>query len=713
MGNAGLDGLCVSRDSPAFIPPNTEYVTYQYNSERDKEVKFWQGLTGSEKYTPEGFLVKSQTSEKHTPKVYTVKEYSPNASQQRVYVSGRVLVQCGSKASSSASQGPICAFAVCTRGRPIYQSLKLRFTHTAQVRSSGVVFALYLVSAPTGVFLCPRIMLVLENGDEVLLVDDRLGPVRTPQAFYTDFAIVDDGGRNVQLDLIFRGTGDADGKGMRTLRTCLQDYTSFNNQIQPANISLGYSNIATYLPNSVVHLQNFVVSEHAFDTPVPEPQPYDVWKEAAHAPEKESSSKIIFEGEDARTASMALDVPEAPVVHPQMALSVRASANSAKSKADKEGGPLQRWVSRGAPPGSDLLAESSVDEFWYHIRYDGESAAERADPAGDPYLRSTHIRGEFWLSKQAVEKKNVYFHCSSTLSQALSMCIAFRFSCPTDYLSLIADRASKVLRHTHIPTNGVVMGIEQDPRHDSLIRMFIEHRNEILEDMVICECRPEDLARTIVHQEIYDGGSTIIYRLTLLHRDGARQSAVLQVAAEHFDDPHFLDSARSGGQYQLVEDPSPRWPISPCLVRHDLSPANRIFVYSNVSHDEFAPDAAGGDTDGEGTVGAEDFHSAGGDLSTQGTPGPVFRSGDNTSDGCSAEDYQSAGGGFSDAEDSNLAGGLASNPASKGGRSAGAERGVDNEFAVEAVWRRPLIESAVLLSRMEDSPFKCFPASMP
>ena len=105
------------------------------------------------------FLVKSQTIEKQTPKVYTVKEYSPSASQQRVYVSGRILVQCNGTATSSASRRSICAFAVCTRGRPIYQSLKFRLTHTAQVRPSGVVFALYLSSTPSGVFLCPKICL--------------------------------------------------------------------------------------------------------------------------------------------------------------------------------------------------------------------------------------------------------------------------------------------------------------------------------------------------------------------------------------------------------------------------------------------------------------------------------------------------------------------------------------------------------------------------
>ena len=38
-------------------------------------------------------------------------------------------------------------------------------------------------------------MLVLVSGNEVLLVDDRLGPVPLTHHFYTDFDIADDGGR--------------------------------------------------------------------------------------------------------------------------------------------------------------------------------------------------------------------------------------------------------------------------------------------------------------------------------------------------------------------------------------------------------------------------------------------------------------------------------------------------------------------------------------
>merc|ERR1712050_353233 len=119
---------------------------------------------------------------------------------------------------------------------------------------------------------------------------------------------------------------------------------------------------------------------------------------------------------------------------------------------------------------------------------------------------------------ETVDKKNVYFHCSSTLAQALTICISFRFSCPIQYLNLIERAASErevalMLRGVYIPTNGVVLGIEQDPRHRGLFRMFIEHRNEILDDMVICKSSIADLSRIQVHQEVYDSGDNIFYRI--------------------------------------------------------------------------------------------------------------------------------------------------------------------------------------------------------
>merc|ERR1719424_61429 len=95
------------------------------------------------------------------------------------------------------------------------------------------------------------------------------------------------------------------------------------------------------------------------------------------------------------------------------------------------------------------MAEA-IDDFWYHIKYD-----EDDDLSSMPTRSQAHnmITGEFWLTKLPVEKKQVYFQCSSTLAQALTMCIAFRFSCPTVHLSLIAEgeKGARILRHEHIP----------------------------------------------------------------------------------------------------------------------------------------------------------------------------------------------------------------------------------------------------------------------
>merc|ERR1712232_1023985 len=277
--------------------------------------------------------------------------------------------------------------------------------------------------------------------------------------------------------------------GLRTLRTCLQDYTAFNNQVQPASISLGYCSLPLLLPNSMAHLQNLVISEVLLDEGDAIDPPYDFWKEAAHNPERKKSSKIIFEGQDAHAASMAIDAPEADMLHPQ--LSSRQSTGPTPGSGSK---PADESLGR-------RRAGATADEFWHHIRYDDSKGSE--DDASD---YPQHLRGEFWLSKRSVEKASTYFHCSSTLGQALTMCIVFRFSCPAYYLSLIENEARSVLKDTHIPTNGVALGIESDPRHDSLLRMFVDHRNEILDDIVISEVKTGELNRTIVHQEVYDGG---------------------------------------------------------------------------------------------------------------------------------------------------------------------------------------------------------------
>jgi len=719
----GLDNVCASRGFPPFAAPNKEGVTYQFDFLKNQEIVFLKNQeisTLPEIYTLPvditGFRVQSSSRDRHALNIYTVKEYTPKAAQLQLYVSGRVFVQYLDKPTGMPPNG-LCAFGICTRGRPIYQSLKTQsFVHTAQVVTSGVVFALYLHGSSSGFYLCPRISLVCENGNEICLVDDRLGPLRS-ESFYADFAIVDDGGRNVQLDIILRGVGvGPEETATSTFRTCLQDYTAFNNMIAPANIALGYSSINSSTEAASVHLQNLVISEQQFQEKVPEPQPYDVWKDAHLLPEKESASKILFEGEDARVASMAIDVPESPVAHPQLQPRRSVSGQGRGGGGDLVGSASRqgqssylKWLRSSRGAASNLLiggADSRASDFWYHIQYrDRNEGSEVVAPmAGLGY--PPRVEGEFWLSKATVEKKGVYFHCSSTLAQAVTMCIAFRFSCPTDFLTLIEARAANVLRHTHIPTNGVIMGVEEDPRDASLFRMFIEHRNEILEDMVVCESGAAGLARTVVHQEVYDGGSTIFYRLTLMHADGSRQSAVLEAAADQFEDPNSLDTPGRTNTYQLVEDPSPRFPISPCLVRHDLSPQNRVFIYSSVQYDD-TQQAVDEATDGGGSIN-EDFQS------TRDHQGESIAS-DNP-----GEEWQSAGWDPADMDQQQVVGATPTASAHGAGAGNGSRRRApsvasldtqkENPEAVE--WRRPVIESVVLLSRVDEPPFKCFPSSL-
>jgi len=351
------------------------------------------------------------------------------------------------------------------------------------------------------------------------------------------------------------------------------------------------------------------------------------------------------------------------------------------------------------------------------------------------------LRGEFWLSKEPVDKKHLYLSCSSTLAQALTMCVVFRFSCPQDYLQLIQQAAAKgspsnekreaavVLQEWHIPANGVVMGIEHDPRHRQLLRMFIEHRNEIKDDMVICEHGEKNHLRdSIVHQEIYDAGTTIIYRITLLHSDGGRQSAVLQWNTDELEETN-LDILRSGNSFRLIEEPSPRFPISPWpLTQTNMSPDSRIFIYSaEMFRDRgmampqrmlgtgLAPLAPGAlppqaEDGGSGSGGlAQDSAPAGDPYANVALYSPEAVSagpGDCSyqSDGGTAEDWQSAGGGYSEGEME-----TGPNPNGKLLRTRAGAVNVD-EPSVE--WKRPVIQSVVLLSKMQDPPFKCFPASL-
>lgn len=687
--NSDFDACVSGFENGAFVPPNSEHVTYQIDYFSGDDFEMLHGRLGAKSQNgfllepqglPAGIAPESSRSQKLPPKWCTVKKCIQHPTQLRLCVSGRMFMQFPDDPTLACNLPPSCAFAVCTRGalqeKSLIPSIKaLSHSHTAQVVSSGLVFAVYVQMSQSGVFIYPRVLLSLESGDDIVLVDDRLGPIAAPYAFTVDFCIVDEGGRNVQFDVICRGDEDhkVDENGLelagyasessvsariieakaRTVRTCLQDYTTVNNHVEQAHISVGNTSLATHIESANVYLQNFVVSEEALDNPVPVPEPYAIGKEVARLRETGRAANILFEGADAL-----------------------------KCSTTKENSPASHPLS---------FMTDSINDFWYHIRYDDDDPTPRE-------ANGKMITGEFWLSKLPVEKKNVYYHCSSTLAQALTMCIAFRFSCPTVHLSLISEgeKGARVLRHEHIPTNGIVMGIENDPRDKSLLRMFIEHRNEVLDDMTVCECREGHMTQTIVHQEVYDAGSEMYFRITLLHADGTRQSAVLQTSVDHLEDS-FFDSSR-GGQDAPMQEPSPRFPIAPCLLRHNLPPDNRIFVYTCVSRN--AGKLGGGD--GEDKYGTPMHGRSTSDLGQASDTG---------------EDWQSVGN--SDCEQEPAPTPVARNLKERmtsprgcatprgGNRLAqvgGEPQGVD--------WRRPAVQSATLLRRMEEPPFICFPKSL-
>eukprot|EP00435_Cladocopium_sp_Y103_P068143 s922_g31.t1 len=295
---------------------------------------------------------------------------------------------------------------------------------------SGVHFAVHVKAAGGGLLLCPFISLLLKDGQEVGLVGDTLGPVPLTDDFLVDFAAVDQGLQK------FEGKSTTEKPHDWTLRTCLRDYTSFNNR-GPKQIYLSSSSDACQ-----VHLQNLVASEEACGTPPIGTTPSWVQMKE-RCGEATNDGPIIFEG-----------TAEALVV-----------------------GETQRQTSRSA-------------DFWHHMVFD--MVHGRASPSGA--LEKT--QGEFWMSKRAMNMQPLYIYCKLTVAQATVSCISLRFSCQKDYLDMLQMLGTRntpttlQFKYPHIPSRGVIMGVEQDPRNPRLIRMFIEYRNEILEDMILCEIDP-------------------------------------------------------------------------------------------------------------------------------------------------------------------------------------------------------------------------------
>lgn len=672
-GELELD-FCLMRETGSFKAPNTDYVTYYFDG-RAAEDSLASLPVDFGKLTTRGILIEPKRKDVGLPssmphrnhgrlpaKWCTLKE-TLQPTHMRLCVSGRIFLKISELADETPrirQEKEHCAFAVCTRGAMQTQSVKTEtFKHEITAISSGVVFAIFVSLTKSGVFIYPRILLHLECGDDVVLVDESMGPLPPPYLFNIDFCIVDDGGRNLQLDVICRGDQDElDLNGGQdipekrwNLKMCLQEYSTINNHIQPSCLSIGNSSVGTHLPSASVFLQNLVVSEEPHDEHrIQASGPFDVGRYVDRLRETKQTDKILFEGGDAlKIASSGCDTK----AHPQIKTSPRKS-----------------------PFASDDL---NVADFWYHIKYEDE------DDTSSLEARCYHfgkvITGEFWLSRKPLpDKKNIYFHCSSTLAQALTMCIAFRFNCTRVHMQLISEQ-HKDLRHEHIPTNGIIMGLEHDPRNRYLLRMFIEHRNDILDDITMCECWSSLVTQIVVHQEVFDSGTEMLYRTTLVYPDGKTQSTVLQTKVDKLEERYFDSAAHS--QDHIIGDPSPRFPIAPCNLAHKMEVENRIFVYSTVPYQrDFIEDSEGWSDRGSYTSALHEM-----------------------------EDFQSVGGYGSDG-DLDLREESTVSQALRGASGTGREMPA-NSVPFDVEWRCPVVQSATLLHRMDKPPFTCFPAPLP
>lgn len=733
MGPA-VGKLCGGRPfPPEFVAPNTDHVTLRFDyrapagSSCSAAKVFGSDATEAGEYlasSPVGVLLSSPGRIGRSPakRFYTVKQCIGRAADVRVILSGRVFVHCleGARFSPGRQAGrepAACVLRMCTRGCPVYESVRTQnYTHTANVVTSGIFFELFTEISGDTFYLNPRLAMVLECGGKLLLVEDRIGPLPMPATFYTDFAILDDCGRNLQMDLIFRlmspqlGLSAKEGKlrgeddakdsdvssspGTRTVRTCLQDYTTFNNQAKGPSVVLSPAELEHMPQGAQAHLQSLVVSEDhrpRGSAVLPFTDEGGVPASIAGAPGSPNGSgrragEVNGHSGSASEAAAALCSGAArPCVGPPAADADAKASFAENIHGDHEstkGAPAE--AAPQAVGGQLLYAGDRVDlkpannltqttggdesdgEFWHHVRYgvaDHQECRRSRSAYGGYEDAPPPLKGEFWLTKDAVDKGHVYMQCTTTLAEAITMCIIFRFSCQIDFLSLIEHQAGGVLQDLHIPTNGFVMGVEMDPRHAGLYRMFVEHRNDILDDIVVCECAEQDLQTTTAHQEVYDSGDMLTYKLTLRFASGQTQQVCLQQSTERAD----LDE-------RLHEEPEPslRWPILPCAPRliSLLSPANRIFIYSSklsrvcVDDASFATPTA--------LVG-----------SMQSIPG-------NVSD-CTAEDWESVAGGASDGEADCLL------PAACSSAN---------------MWKRPVVDSVVLVCGVAELPFSCGAANI-
>mmetsp|Transcript_1210 Transcript_1210/g.2463 ORF Transcript_1210/g.2463 Transcript_1210/m.2463 type:complete len:637 (+) Transcript_1210:64-1974(+) len=619
--------LCLGdeRGIPKFLPPNDKHVTFSFDYLAKGGANLWPGTAGE--LTDAGYSLGEQTGERRTIRWETVHDCRRPA-QLKICVSGRARIYCPEHLMLSGGEetSGALAFRICTRGLAVFESLRTQsFTHTAHVVTSGVYFSLGVQRILQGILLCARITLLLSTGEEVSLVEDRLGPLKAPQEFYLDFSVVDVQSRNLQLDLIVRGQEEQSGVavasdsgkattgkgGTWTLRTCLQEYTTFNSQADPSRICLATADFGSLICNSSAHLQNLVISEELVAA----------FQEAPSPSVKEAIlGKVLFRGSEVASEKYA--------------------------------------------------PTSNADSFWHHVRYGPNRSSL---PGGGTKMGPNPLKGEFWVSKDIIDRGQIYLSITGTVAQALLGCVILRFTCPIDYVSLIENEAAS-LRETHIPSRGIVLGIEQDPRHGGLLRMFIEHNNEILEDIVVCEFKADKAYETEVKQEVYDSGDVIFFRVTVQYQDGTEHSAELRLATDQLEDPDQPPS----GAFRQFDEPSWRFPIAPCQRRNMLSTGHRIFFYSSVAFQEEKAITSAERDEGEESAGEEQL------LSAYASPAISARE-------PAMEDWQSVGGGNSDCEDSVSV--------------ADAQAHAMVTSKVPCLWKRPFLESMLLVSEVEVKPW--------
>mmetsp|Transcript_87608 Transcript_87608/g.234540 ORF Transcript_87608/g.234540 Transcript_87608/m.234540 type:complete len:703 (-) Transcript_87608:83-2191(-) len=584
VGSGGFDGVCVTREFPSFVVPFSESPVYHFDGHRDKSFPVKGKRHPS---TGQGFVMDS-TIDKflQRPTFYTVMETSQPPKESLVVVAGRVFVNYSAPVHQIA-EGGVCIFAVCIRGVPLFEHVSgppggFQFPHDGSHKfDSGLFVSFFLTNVDGQCHVAPTLALVTEQLLELNLMDEVLGPV--PESFYIDFAIVDQGGRNIQLDVIVR----CPGPERRTLRKLLADHTTFHDHVHNAAISIGYSHLNEHVSprEASAVLQNLSIAEQQCDgAPVMRPFPvFERRNVVGHV--------VQYEGEDSCEALGVLS-PHAPDwartyahdfwrIHPQI-------RSLAATWVPDDRPPSARAIDNWKTQHGYMTDSQNTGRYWHHIQYTTpKDGVKRSSACGAPLQRSATVQpvqplaGEFWVTKQDVDRSDVLLHTSTTLAQALTVGILFRFTCPQDYLTLIEAAAADFFTFAHIPTNAIVCGVSEDAEVPDLIRMFVEMRNQVVNDMVICECPPGKRNKTLVHQEVYDRGSEIRYRVIVVHADGSRQTGELVIQNDTLDEVYSCETERIRG---AVDAPSARFPISPTLPRHELAPVNRIMLFTSAPY---------------------------------------------------------------------------------------------------------------------------------